>query len=139
MPSDKNHADNQQVLSSNSVVGEDAKFSGTFECNGVLRVDGKFKGTVKTTDGRVIVGQSGMLKGDIYARKIVIGGKVKGNVIAIQRVELLSTGRIDGNVITPSFIVEEDAVFNGSRKIKSEEEVRKMVESVEVEEEDWDW
>ncbi|PKL36279.1 MAG: cell division protein [Spirochaetae bacterium HGW-Spirochaetae-1] len=97
----------------NSIIGEGSEFKGEFKINGLLRIDGKFKGTIET-DGKVLIGQSGEAMTDIKARLVVIGGMVKGNIFATERVIFLSTGKITGNIITPSLVMEDGVAFEGN-------------------------
>ncbi len=97
----------------NSIIGEGSEFKGEFKINGLLRIDGTFQGTIET-DGKVLIGQSGEAVSDIKARLVVIGGNVRGNIFATERVILLSTGNITGNIITPSLIMEEGVTFDGN-------------------------
>ncbi len=97
----------------NSIIGEGSEFTGEFKINGLLRIDGKFRGTIET-DGKVLIGQSGMAVTDIKARLVVVGGFVKGNIFATERVIFLSSGEINGNIITPSIIMEDGVKFEGN-------------------------
>ena len=97
----------------NSIIGEGSEFKGEFKINGLLRIDGKFRGTINT-DGKVLIGQSGEAITDIKARVVVVGGIVRGNIYATERVILLSTGYIEGNIITNGLIMEEGVVFKGN-------------------------
>ena len=105
----------------NSIIGEGSEFKGEFTINGLLRIDGKFRGSIET-EGRVLIGQTGEAITDIKASVVVIGGKVKGNIYAKERVIMLSTGRIEGNIITPGILMEEGVIFEGNCTIN------KMVE-----------
>ena len=97
----------------NSIIGEGSDFKGEFKINGLLRIDGHFQGTIET-DGKVLVGQTGEAVTDIKARLVVVGGNVRGNIFATERVIFLSTGVINGNIITPSLIMEEGVRFEGN-------------------------
>lgn len=105
----------------NSIIGEGSEFKGEFNINGLLRIDGKFKGTI-ATDGKVLIGQTGEAITDIKARVVVIGGTIKGNIYATERVIMLSTGTIHGNVITPSLIMEDGVTFEGNCIINKKQE-----------------
>ncbi len=100
----------------NSIIGEGSDFKGEFKINGLLRIDGKFKGTIET-DGKVLIGKTGESITDIKARVVVIGGTVKGNIFADERVIMLSTGHIIGKIITPILFMEEGVIFEGTCKI----------------------
>ena len=97
----------------NSIIGEGSDFKGEFKINGLLRIDGHFQGTIET-DGKVLIGQTGEALTDIKARLVVVGGNVRGNIFATERVIFLSTGIINGNIITPSLIMEEGVRFEGN-------------------------
>lgn len=96
----------------NSIIGEGSEFKGEFKINGLLRIDGKFQGTIATS-GKVLIGINGEALTDIEARVVVVGGTVKGNIMATERVTLLSSGKVTGNIITPSLIMEEGVAFAG--------------------------
>ena len=100
----------------NSIIGEGTTLKGEFELNGLLRIDGVFQGKV-ATNGKVLVGKNGIAECDIVAGTVVIGGKVKGEVIATERITLLSTGELIGTIITPRLVIEEGVVFDGTCEI----------------------
>ncbi len=106
-----NRVDEDNIV--NSIIGAGSEFKGEFKINGLLRIDGKFQGTIDT-HGKVLVGQSGDATTDIKAKLVVVGGKVSGNIYATERVILLSTGDIKGNIITPSLVMEEGVKFDGN-------------------------
>ena len=97
----------------NSIIGHGSEVKGEFKFDGVLRIDGVFSGELKS-DGKIIIGETGHVKTDIKAGTIVIGGLVEGNVYATKQVNLLATGKLLGDIITPSLIVEEGVMFDGN-------------------------
>jgi len=97
----------------NSIIGAGSEFKGEFKINGLLRIDGKFQGTIDT-NGKVLIGQTGDAITDIKARLVVVGGKVSGNIYATERIILLSTGEVKGNIIAPSLVMEEGVKFEGN-------------------------
>ncbi len=106
-----NRIDEDNIV--NSIIGAGSEFKGEFKINGLLRIDGKFQGTIDT-HGKVLVGQTGDAVTDIKARLVVVGGCVSGNIYATERVILLSTGDVKGNIITPSLVMEEGVKFEGN-------------------------
>jgi cytoskeletal protein CcmA (bactofilin family) len=109
-------------LTSNSVIGVKNCFSGEFRSDGLLRIDGDFKGTIRSS-GVVLVGEKGRIIGDIYAKAVRIGGKVKGNLYCTERIDILSTGKLIGNLWTRRFFAEEGMVFTGEAKILEKNEI----------------
>jgi cytoskeletal protein CcmA (bactofilin family) len=100
----------------NSIIGEGTRFNGEFDLNGLLRIDGDFCGTVRT-EGKVLVGKNGRAECTVYAGTVVVGGILRGNIFANEKVVILSTGIVLGNIHSPRFIVEEGVIFNGTARI----------------------
>jgi cytoskeletal protein CcmA (bactofilin family) len=97
----------------NSIIGEGTRFKGEFDLNGLLRIDGDFSGVIRTK-GKVLVGQNGRAECTLHAGTVVIGGVVRGEVFSTEKVIILSTGLVLGNVTTPRLIVEEGVILNGA-------------------------
>ncbi|URA11202.1 bactofilin family protein [Thermospira aquatica] len=110
---------------SNSVIGRDNCFSGEMRSDGLLRIDGDYCGVIRGY-GVVVVGQHGRIKGDIYARKVRIGGKVKGTVYALERVDILSTGKLVGDMYTKRCQLEEGMCFTGKGNILPEQQLEEI-------------
>src|SRR5512135_1619690 len=100
----------------NSIIGEGTRFKGEFDLNGLLRIDGDFTGIIRTK-GKVLVGRNGRAECTLHAGTVVIGGVLRGEVVSTERVVILSTGLVLGNITTPRLIIEEGVIFNGSCKI----------------------
>ncbi|RJP64292.1 MAG: polymer-forming cytoskeletal protein [Candidatus Abyssobacteria bacterium SURF_17] len=109
--------DSQQtagIVRVESVIGSDLIVRGEIQSLGTLRVDGQVEGKI-TAGGSIIIGEKGTVKADITADYIIIGGTVKGDITAREKVELVSTGRLYGNVYTKpaKFVVSEGSIFDG--------------------------
>ncbi|EQA34724.1 polymer-forming cytoskeletal family protein [Leptospira inadai serovar Lyme str. 10] len=109
-------AQTEEHLAVNSIIGEGAEFNGDFKLSGLLRIDGIFRGTIKT-DGKVLIGKNGIVDTDIRARIVVAGGEIHGNIFATERVTLLASCRMKGDIITPKVVMEEGVQFEGNCKI----------------------
>jgi cytoskeletal protein CcmA (bactofilin family) len=102
----------------NTIIGRDSKFEGVLEVEGGLRVDGTVKGKISATD-MLSVGDSGVIEADVNVKTAVIGGKIMGNILAQERIELQAKAVVEGEIQTKNLIVEEGAVFHGSCNMKS--------------------
>ena len=102
----------------NSIVGEGTRLNGELDLNGLLRIDGDFSGTIKT-NGKVLIGKNGRAKCTINANTVVIGGVLRGNIYSTEKVIILSSGIVLGNIYTPRLIVEEGVILDGNCTIKS--------------------
>jgi cytoskeletal protein CcmA (bactofilin family) len=120
----------------NSIVGEGTRFRGELDLNGLLRIDGDYSGIIRTPD-KVLVGKNGRAECSIYAGTIVIGGAVKGNIYASEKIIILTTGMVVGNITTPRLIVEEGVILDGECRIVKD--VNIVIENEEaVEQERYD-
>jgi len=102
----------------NSLIGEGSIFDGKFYIDGSLQINGRFEGEIKTRE-RLIVGETGRVKTDIIAKRVVVGGTVIGDIKAEEEVSLLSTGRVLGNIRAPKVNIEEGVVIQGEVSITS--------------------
>jgi cytoskeletal protein CcmA (bactofilin family) len=94
-----------------TVIGPTTNFKGSVQNDGGLRVEGVLEGSVET-GGNLIIGEEGKVMADIVAYNVSVAGSVKGNVKA-NRVEVLSTGRVWGDVTVKSFLVDEGGFIRG--------------------------
>ena len=72
------------------------------------RIDGVLEGKI-VSESSVIIGENGIVRGDITAVEILIAGVVYGNLVAKERIEMTSTGRILGDLITKTLVIDEGA------------------------------
>ncbi len=97
-------------------IGNGTSVEGTIETNGSLRIDGKVKGTVKSSD-TITIGSGGEVNGDIFARNAIVGGKIEGNINVEEKLVLESTSVLTGNLRAGKLIIDEGAVFNGNSEM----------------------
>ena len=94
-------------------VGEGVTFKGTIRYKGSVRVDGRLEGEI-FTDGILIVGEKAVISAKIEAGTIACQGKITGDIVAKERVKLMSPAFFEGSVKTPSISMDEGVVFNGT-------------------------
>jgi len=102
-----------------NVIGPTATFIGELKCDGGVRIDGVFQGSVETM-GNVIIGETAKVAADIVGRNISISGAVKGHINAMGRLEILSTGLVWGDIEVASFLIDEGGVFSGRSEMPAE-------------------
>jgi len=95
-----------------SILATGAKIVGRIVSDGVIKIDGTVEGTVRS-NGEVFVGQSGLIQGDIRAREVVVGGRVRGSIKTDERVEMQAGCTVHGDVVTPKLVVREGGQLNG--------------------------
>ena len=94
-----------------TVIGPNAHFRGEIVSEGGIRIDGLFEGNIETT-GNLVIGESAKVIADIKANNISISGAVKGNITG-NRVEILETGRVWGDLTINSLLLNEGAYLRG--------------------------
>ena len=90
-----------------------------------IRIDGTFEGRVQSK-GRVVVGESAVIKGDIVCENIDLWGKVEGNLFVKDTLSLKEGCVVDGNLHIRRLAVELGATFNGNCKTITEAEFNKL-------------
>lgn len=103
----------------NSLIGAGSAVDGDLEIEGMLRIDGDFRGSIRAT-GKIVVGAAGRVEASIRAQSAIIGGLVKGDVYVAESLRLLSGGIIIGNVYAPRIDVEENTLVNGDILVSGE-------------------
>src|SRR5262245_42354974 len=98
-------------------VGSGTLVTGEANFKAMMRVDGHRSGRVSSSSGTLIVGANGRVDANIEVAVALIPGTINGDIIATQRVELGRAARVNGNVQTPSLIIEQGAIFEGSCKM----------------------
>ena len=114
----------------NTVIGENSKIEGLLAASDPARIDGFLQGKILSKSS-VIVGEHGVVKGDIKAEEILVAGTVYGNLTAGQRIELTETGRVLGDMITKTLVIDEGASFKGNCTMEVVEE-RKASEDMDL-------
>jgi len=102
-----------------SLLGMNSNFKGELNVKGTLRVDGTVDG--KLDADCLILSETAVVKGSATAKKIIIGGKINGNVFAQELVEVKSKGKVWGDIITPKLTIIEGGEVNGKIEMKREE------------------
>ena len=97
-----------------------------------IRVDGTFEGKVQTK-GRVVVGESARVKGDVICENIDLWGKMEGNVFVKNTLALKEGCVVDGNLNVRKLSVELGSSFNGTCRMITEQEFDKLA-GIEVKE-----
>ncbi|NWJ46104.1 MAG: polymer-forming cytoskeletal protein [Chloroflexi bacterium] len=112
-------------------IGSTASLKGELKAEGSIRIDGFFEGHIETA-ANVIIGPTGKVMADIKARNVLVAGRIKGNIEALERVEVLNAGGVLGDIDCPKVFLEEGAIFKGQVRmpqIPDEEEARFLLES----------
>src|SRR5438552_770964 len=94
-------------------LGKGAQFKGIIHFEGTIRIDGRLEGEIHTK-GTLMVGEHAVIEGDISAGTVVSGGPINGNLTATERVQLLPSAVLNGDLKTPFLKVEEGVQLHGT-------------------------
>ena len=95
-----------------TTLGRETVFNGVMNFKESLKIDGKFDGKIDSV-GFLYIEDGAEVVADIKAKSIVVGGVVRGNIIATDSLEMLDSGRVYGNVRTSRLRIADGVVFEG--------------------------
>ena len=96
-----------------TLLAKGVVLKGEIHVEGTVRIDGRLDGEIQTK-GHVIIGEDGLVEGTIMAGTVVSSGRIKAKVTANERIQLLKTATLIGEVLTPVLIMEEGAKLQGT-------------------------
>ena len=104
-----------------TLIGTSAAITGDIISEGNVRVDGEFNGSIHSKKD-VLIGEEGLVTGNITAKSIVIYGTVKGNVKSEDIIEVMSSGKLYGDMQAIRISISVGAVFKGKSQMEEVEE-----------------
>lgn len=105
----------------NAFLGKDTEFEGKLSFSGTVRIDGRFKGEI-VSEGTLVVGETAVVESDIRVGHVIISGEVRGNVVAEDRIEGHSPGKIFGNISAPVITIDEGVKFEGKCQMQGQKD-----------------
>ena len=96
-----------------NVLGRSAFIRGELSAEGAFRIDGTIEGTVASRS-EVVVGETGVVKGDVVGSDVVVAGQILGNVRCTGHLEILAKGKVEGDIAAKSVRIETGGVFRGT-------------------------
>ena len=100
-----------QAVGFETAIGIHTSLKGELHSHANIRIDGTFEGSIEV-EGNVLVGETAQITADIHGHNVTIAGAVHGDVVG-QKVQLLRTGRVWGDLNASSIITEEGAFIDG--------------------------
>lgn len=110
-----------------TLIGEGSEIEGNIHSTSSAKIEGKLKGTVKVNE-TLIIGASGVVNGDIIAKKVIVYGKIEGKVEA-ELLELKDKGRLTGDILVEMMEFEKGGFFNGNCQMKNSNNVTNINEA----------
>ncbi len=114
-----------------TTLGKETVFKGTMKFSESLKIDGNFEGDIESS-GFLYIEEGAEVKADIKVRAVVVGGVVHGNITASDKLEMLSTGQVYGNIRTAKLRIADGVVFEGKcEMIKGDSDINIFSDTVE--------
>lgn len=95
-----------------ALITDQVEIKGTLAFDGPLEFNGTFEGEI-ISQGTLTIGPEAVIKAEVHAAKVIIRGKVQGNITATESIEVCENAQLFGDVRTNKFIVAETALFRG--------------------------
>jgi cytoskeletal protein CcmA (bactofilin family) len=111
----------QKTETVTTFLGKDTEFEGKLTLHGTIRIDGHFKGEI-SADGSLIVGKEAMIEATMHISYISISGEIHGNIIADDRIEIHSAGKVFGDIQAPTVVINEGGIFEGNCQMQRAKE-----------------
>jgi cytoskeletal protein CcmA (bactofilin family) len=96
-----------------NVLGQSLVIRGDLMAEGGFRIDGTVEGHVESK-AAIVVGESGVVRGDLRGTDIVVAGRIEGNVSCTGHLEILAKGHVEGDIDAKSVRIETGGVFRGT-------------------------
>ena len=111
-----NETDNPAI----NLISNGTEITGDIKSNGDIRIDGILTGNLNTK-GKVVIGQTGKIKGEINCKNSEVSGIIEGKITVGQLLNLKASSKINGDIITSKLSIEPGAVFSGNCKMSDTE------------------
>lgn len=112
-PPSRNAPNPPKTEAKTAVIGPQVRIQGELSGEEDVLIEGRVEGKISVTKS-LRVGQNAQVNAEIRAHSLVIAGRVVGNVTAVERVEILPSGSLEGNIRSPKIAIAEGAQFKGS-------------------------
>ena len=109
------NSNNQSPDRLNRIV-EGTHIEGDIKSDSNIRIDGYVKGTI-SVKGRLVLGPTGKIDGDIKCKNADLEGKLKGTIEGDELLSLKSTAKLQGEISTNKLAIEPGAIFSGNCKM----------------------
>jgi len=110
---DKTMAKQTETSGVVNLIGVGTSIVGEITSSGDIRVDGILSGSINTK-GKVVIGSTGMVEGNVIASNADVSGELKGSVSVSELLALKSSAKLDGDIVTNKLAIEPGASFTGS-------------------------
>jgi cytoskeletal protein CcmA (bactofilin family) len=101
---------------SKNALNSDVEVKGSLRFTGELTFDGKLDGDI-SSDGSLNLGDNAVVKGNINVNTVVVRGKINGNVVAREKIDIKTKTELFGDIRAPKLVIEEGVTFVGKTEV----------------------
>ncbi len=109
MAKNEDHKSTERI---STTLGRETEFNGVMRFHDSLKIDGTFSGEI-ISSGFLYIEQGATITANIRVGSVVVGGTVHGNIEATEKLEMLSSGKVYGNIRTAKLKIADGVVFEG--------------------------
>ena len=102
-----------EITAAVNTIGTGTIINGDIVSKGDIRIDGTLKGSINT-EGKVVLGDEGVIEGDVVCKDADISGTIKAKITVSQLLSLKTSAKLNGDIITNKLSIEPGAAFSGS-------------------------
>lgn len=114
-----------------TLIGKETVMNGKLEAKGIIRIDGNYEGEINT-ESDVIIGENAVVKAKVKCSSLTLAGRLEGSIKAENKLDIRSTGVLNGDASAAVLAVEEGAFFNGNCRMEIKEKNRLEKNSVRI-------
>ena len=107
---------NTPTNNSKNILNSDVELKGTLKFSGEMTFDGKLDGDINS-EGSLHLGDNAVVKGNINVNTVVVRGKINGNVIAREKIDIKAKTEMFGDIRAPKLVIEEGVTFVGKSEV----------------------
>src|SRR5690348_6319 len=107
---------NTPTNNSKNTLNSDVELKGTLKFSGEMTFDGKLDGDIQS-EGSLNLGDNAVIKGNINVNNVVVRGKINGNVIAREKIDIKAKTELFGDIRAPKLVIEEGVTFVGKTEV----------------------
>lgn len=129
MSSEGNQAESQVLAimapAQSLSIGKTVRINGDLSSRKDILINGQISGTIALRENKLEIGQTGHVQANVFARVIVVSGKIMGDLIASEQVIVTKTGQVTGDIYAPDVSIEEGAHIIGNIDMQKKQDVFK--------------
>lgn len=113
-----------------NLLSTGTQVKGDMESNSGIRIDGQVNGKLDIK-GKVVIGATGIVLGDIVCQTLEVSGQIKGNIHSAEMISLKATAQVNGEMITRKLSIEPGAFFTGACKMSADSDAKRKDQTFE--------